>query len=140
MPRKSAASLSLVSALDGRRSRLRPPPTLSEPERTQFIDVVSSCKPEHFQTSDIPLLLRYCECAVLAQQAATQLRIEGAVVGGRVNPWAVIQEKSIRGLVSLSMRLRLSPQARAANNPSRPQPHQVSHYEKMALGNSDPEA
>ena len=137
MPRRSAASLTVVSALVGRRSRLRPPPTLSEPERTAFIDTVSSCKPEHFQMSDMPLLVRYCEAAVLAQQAATQLRVEGAVVGGRVSPWLCVQEKAIRELVALSMRLRLSPQARAANNPSRPQP-QASHYEKMALGNDNP--
>jgi hypothetical protein len=38
---------------------------------------------------------------------------------GRISPWTVIQEKSVRSLVALSMRLRLSPQSRAANNPSR---------------------
>jgi phage terminase small subunit len=136
MPRKSAASLTVVSALDGRRSRLRPPPTLAEPERTVFLDTVSACKPEHFQPSDIPLLVRYCEACVMAQHAAVQMRAEGAVLGGRISPWLVVQEKAIRALVALSMRLRLSPQARATNNPSRPQP-QASHYEKMALGDGD---
>jgi hypothetical protein len=42
-------------------------------------------------------------------------------------------------LIPFAMRLRLSPQARAANNPSRQQP-QVSHYERMALGHGDSEA
>jgi phage terminase small subunit len=92
--------------------------------------------PGHFQASDLPLLVRYVEASVLAEQAASQLRLEGPVVAGRVSPWVTVQEKSVRALVALSMRLRLSPQARAPNNPSRPPP-QVSHYEKMSLGPDD---
>jgi hypothetical protein len=63
--------------------------------------------------------VRYCETAVLAQEAAEHLRLEGPVIAGRISPWMVIQEKSVRSSVALSMRLRLSPQSRAANNPSR---------------------
>jgi phage terminase small subunit len=137
MPRKSAASLSVIP-IDGRSSRLRPPASLSEAERTAFVDLVSACKPGHFQASDLPLLVRYVEASVLAEQAATQLRLEGPVIAGRVSPWLTVQEKSVRALVALSMRLRLSPQARAPNNPSRPPP-QVSHYEKMSLGHDDRE-
>jgi phage terminase small subunit len=132
MPRRSAASLSVVS-LDRRASRLRPPAHLSEAERSAFVDLVSACKPGHFQASDLPLLCRYVEASVLAEQAATELRREGPVIAGRVSPWVTVQEKAVRALVALSMRLRLSPQARAPNNPSR-RPSQVSHYEKMALG------
>jgi hypothetical protein len=56
MPRKSAASLSVIP-IDGRSSsRLRPPATsLSGAERTAFVDLVSACKPGHFQASDLPL-------------------------------------------------------------------------------------
>ena len=121
MPRKSAASLSVIP-LDSRRSRLRPPASLSEAARTVFLGIVTGAKSNHFQATDLPLLVRYCEAAVLAQEAAEHLRLEGPVViAGRISPWMVIQEKSVRSLVALSMRLRLSPQSRAANNPSRRQ-------------------
>ena len=130
MPRKSSAALAVVG-VDGRPGRLRPPATLSDSERTVFVNLVGACKPEHFQASDLPLLARYCEATVLAEQAAEHLRTEGAVIAGRVSPWITVQEKAIRALTALSMRLRVSPQARAPNNPSRPQPANV--YERMAL-------
>ncbi len=50
--------------------------------------------------------------AVLNEQAARELQRGGAVVDGKPSPWIVVQEKCIRALVSLSMRLRLSPQSR----------------------------
>jgi hypothetical protein len=56
-------------------------------------------------------LARYCEIAILAEQAALELR-NGAVVDGKPSPWIVVQEKCVRAMVSLSMRLRLSPQSR----------------------------
>ena len=80
-------------------------------ERTVFVDVVTACDPTHFQPSDLPLLCRYCEAAVLGEQAALELR-RGAVVDGKPSPWITIQEKAVRAMVSLSMRLRLSPQSR----------------------------
>ena len=129
MPSKSSASLSVLPS--SRAGRLRAPPSLGEAERTVFVDLVAACKPSQFQTSDLPLLCRYCEQAVLAEQAAIHLRTEGPVLAGRVNPWITVQEKAIRGLVALSMRLRLSPQARQANNPTRPQPANI--YERMAI-------
>jgi phage terminase small subunit len=132
VPRKGALS---VVSIDG-RSRLRPPPSLSEIERAIFVDLVATTKPTHFAASDLPLLVRYCESAALADQAAQHLRDEGPVIAGRVSPWLVAQEKSIRALTALSMRLRLSPQARAPNNPSRAQ-QPVSHYEKMRLQNDE---
>lgn len=93
-------------------TRLEPPTSLSEAERTVFIALVNSCGPTHFKASDMPLLSRYCEQTVLADLAAIYLREEGAVAGAKVSPWVTVQEKAIRGLVALSMRLRLSPQAR----------------------------
>lgn len=134
MPRKSAAELSVVR-IDA-RSRLRPPASLVEPERTIFLDLVSTCKPDHFKASDMSLLVRYCEATALADLAATHLREEGAVIAGRTSPWLVVQEKSVRALVSLSMRLRLSPQARAPNAPTRRLPP-TSAYERMALDEPD---
>jgi phage terminase small subunit len=108
--RISAAELSVIG-VDGQLARPLPPAALSEPERELFSSIVGGCDAEHFRQTDLPLLSRYCEAAVLAEQAALELR-NGAVVNGKPSPWIVIQEKCVRAMVSLSMRLRLSPQSR----------------------------
>jgi len=54
---------------------------------------VNSCDARHFRPADAPLLNRYVESAVLAEQAARELREQGAVVGGKIDAWIVIQEK-----------------------------------------------
>jgi len=139
MPRKSAAELAArnVVALDGKPPRLRPPPSLSEAERTVFIDLVASAKPDHFVASDLPLLTRYCEAIVLGDRAAAELR-KAAIIDGKVSPWVGIQEKATKAVIMLSMRLRLSPQSRAPNNPSRPAPP-VSAYDVMRLAADESE-
>jgi phage terminase small subunit len=109
MPRTSAAARSAVIAVP---PRVRAPASLSETERTVFAGVVKACDPRHFRQSDLPLLSRFCELTALADQAASELRRHGAVINGRASPWIVVQEKCVRGLVALSMRLRLSPQSR----------------------------
>jgi len=119
-----------------RETRLRPPASLSEAERSIFVDLVAANPPSHFRESDLPLLCRYCEATALAEQAARELRKEGAVIAGRTSPWITVQEKSVRAMVALSMRLRLSPQARAPNNPSR-KSAPTSAYERMALDVKD---
>jgi phage terminase small subunit len=91
---------------------LRAPESLSETERAIFAAVVKACEAKHFRQSDLPLLCRFCELTALADQAASELRQHGAVINGRASPWIVVQEKCVRGLVALSMRLRLSPQSR----------------------------
>jgi hypothetical protein len=131
MPRKSAAELSVVTGIGSRASRLRPPATLSEPERTAFIEIVDSCAAGHFVHSDMPLLCRYAEASVLAEQAARELRQGGAVINGRPSPWLTVQERCVRAMVALTMRLRLSPQARQPNNPSRKPAGAVSAYDLM---------
>ncbi|HEX9072974.1 MAG TPA: P27 family phage terminase small subunit [Pseudolabrys sp.] len=109
--RKSTAELSVI-AVDGKPPRLEPPASLSEAERIIFTALVASCDARHFQASDLPLLVRYCEACALADLAAAELRRDGAVVKGKASPWIVIQEKAVRAMVALSMRLRLSPQSR----------------------------
>jgi phage terminase small subunit len=108
--RISAAALS-VTGVDGQQTRPSAPACLSEPERELFASIIGGCNADHFRQTDLPLLSRYCEAAVLAEQAALELR-NGAVVDGKPSPWIVIQEKCVRAMVSLSMRLRLSPQSR----------------------------
>src|SRR5262245_46987542 len=111
MPRKSFAA-SLVVPVDGGPPRIKPPPTLSPPEAQRFAELVAATARGHFRVSDIPLLARYCEAAVLAAEAARQLNEHGAVIDGRPSGWLIVQEKSVRALTALSLRLRLSPQAR----------------------------
>jgi hypothetical protein len=136
MPRKSDADLKVI-ALDGRQSRLRPPASLSEAERSLFASLVAANSPGHFKTSDLPLLSQYVQAAVLSDQAVAELRVS-PVVNGKPSPWLTLFEKTNRAMVSLSMRLRLSPQARAPNNPSRPQPP-VSAYERIKVLEDDTE-
>jgi hypothetical protein len=90
---------------------LVPPASLSATARVVFVDLVAACDPTHFRPSDIPLLVRYSESIVLADQAALELR-NGAVVKGKASPWLAIQREAIKAMVALSMRLRLSPQSR----------------------------
>jgi phage terminase small subunit len=73
--------------------------------------VVAACDRDHFRPSDLPLVVRYVEAAALGDQAAAQLRL-GAVITGKPSPWITVQEKAVRAMVALSMRLRLSPQSR----------------------------
>ena len=119
--RKSGNALSVVE-VEGRPPQLQPPASLSDAERAVFIDIASSVDRRHFQPADWPLLVRYCEATVLAEQAAKELREGGAVLDGRTNPWITVQEKAVRALVALSGRLRLSPQARSPANVAKPAP------------------
>ena len=108
--RKSAEELSI--RVDGKPERLQPPDYMSAAERQHFKELVACCSPDHFRQSDMPLLARYVEADILAQQAADRLRTEGAVLDGRPNAWITVQEKTCRALVALSGRLRLCPQSR----------------------------
>jgi hypothetical protein len=131
MPRKSAASQ--VIQLDTRHDRLRPPADLPPPERELFASIVSSCKPGHFQASDAPLLSQYVANVVLNERAAAELR-EAPIIDGKASPWLVVAEKSHRAVVALSLRLRLSPQARAPHTPTRREAMQApSAYDLMRL-------
>jgi phage terminase small subunit len=111
--RKSAAAMSVALSVDGSPDRLQPPEHLSADERKRFVDIVTNCDARHFRPSDTTLLARFVEADALAEKAAAELRKHGAVSkDGKPNGWLVVQEKSVRALVSLSMRLRLSPQSR----------------------------
>jgi hypothetical protein len=85
---------------------------LAGPEAKLFKQIISNCAHDHFRSSDLPLLCRYVEASILAERAALQLR-DAPVVDGKPSPWLPVREKATRELVALSMRLRLSPQARA---------------------------
>ena len=108
--RKSAASFETIN-VDGSPDRLQPPDHLSADERRRFADIVTNCDARHFRPSDMSLLVRFVEADGLAERAAKELR-KHPVVDGKPSAWLAVQEKSVRALVSLSMRLRLSPQSR----------------------------
>jgi len=67
--RISAAALSVLS-VDGQQARPLPPACLSEPERELFASIVGGCDADHFRQTDLPLLSRYCEAAILAERGA----------------------------------------------------------------------
>ena len=108
--RKSAASFETVN-VDGSPSRRRPPDHLSADERRRFVEIVSTCDAAHFRPSDTTLLCRFVEADALAERAAKELR-KHPVVDGKASAWLAVQEKSVRALVSLSVRLRLGPMSR----------------------------
>jgi hypothetical protein len=128
MPRRSAASLQFPTSA-GTAERLLPPPDLDAPERKIFVDLVAGNKAEHFRASDTPLLAAYCRAIVLERRSAAALAAGDAKA---LATW----EKATKAMVALSMRLRLSPQARAPNNPTRPakpQQEAVSYYDRARL-------
>jgi len=80
-----------------------------------FAQLVSNVPPNHFRASDLSLLVQYCAAVVLNEKAHDELRRE-PIKDGKPSPWLVISEKMHRATVALSMRLRLSPQARLPNS------------------------
>ena len=108
--RKSAASLEVIN-VDGSPDRLQPPDHLSADERERFTKIIASCDARHFRPSDMTLLCRFVEADALAERAAKELR-KHPVIDGKASPWLMVQEKSVRALTALSIRLRLSPSSR----------------------------
>jgi hypothetical protein len=127
MPRRSAASFAIPS-VTGAPPRLCSPTDLTPDERQIFIDLVASAKAEHFRASDLPLLSAYCRAIALERRSAQELAAGDDKALAR---W----EKATKAMVALSMRLLLSPQSRAPNNPNRPSRLEpsLSYYDRMEL-------
>jgi P27 family predicted phage terminase small subunit len=108
----------------GRRAGAHPPkrpvPTappvapagLSAEEERIFQQLLASVDGDHLHPGDLPLLVSYCQAIAQHDRAVQAIRREGDVVDGKPSPWITVQEKAQRAMVALSMRLRLSPQAR----------------------------
>lgn len=111
--------------LDVRTVRLTPPATMGEAAANEFAHLVKVVSPAHFCEADLPLLVAYAESIVNLRLAQERLDSQGQVVNGKLNPWASACEKSVRSMVALSLRLRLSPSSRydpgAASRSTRPQ-------------------
>ena len=110
--RSAADLLAGFPRVDGARGRLRPPADLDHGVKRVFTGIVAACPPDHFVASDTPLLIEYVRAVTMAERASVALRNDGPVLDGRPSPWITIQEKQVRAMTALSMRLRLSPQAR----------------------------
>jgi hypothetical protein len=132
MPRRSSASLSVISPT-GIPLRLAPPADLDDAERDVFINTVGSKRPEAFEPSDLPLLAAYARAVVLEQRAAAALKTNGPVTAdGKPSPWLAVLAQATKAMMTLSLRLRLSPQGR--RSPDRPGHVPVlSVYEQMDL-------
>jgi phage terminase small subunit len=125
MPRKAADALVVPIPTS---TRLHPPPGLSAGAKSEFLRIVTTEKPEHFKPSDQSLLVQYCEAASLAERAMKELQGDDAP-----ERWLRAWEKAVRAMSGLALRLRLSPQSRMPNNPTRRPPERVSYYEREAL-------
>jgi phage terminase small subunit len=110
--------------------RLQPPDGLSEGARAEFLRIVTAERPDHFRKSDLSLLIQYCEAAALAERAVRELQREDAKAS-----WLTRWEKATRTMVALSARLRICPQSRQPNNPTRPKA--TSYYDQMRLEDDD---
>ena len=133
MPRASAASLAVLSPAP-QRAAIDAPAHLSPAERDIFLDIVSTCRPNHFMPSDGVLLAAYAAIAVEMQLATEQVREHGMVDGeGKITAWFSAQERLAKTMSILAHRLRLSPQGRSPTNPSRAS--RMSVYEEMNIGN-----
>lgn len=106
MPRKSSEAL-LFPSVDGSPPQLEPPASLSAAEREIFVSLVSTIDRKHFRPSDLPLLNSYVRAIDLEARAAKALADDPCD-----KAWLSTWEKASRVMVALSMRLRLSPQAR----------------------------
>jgi hypothetical protein len=104
---------------------------MSEPARKLFLDLVLGSRADHFQATDAALLVRYCEAHATAERAEAAIARE-PLIEGKASPWWGILSQANKTVQGLSMRLRLSPQARAPNNPTRPVPEE-RYYERMKL-------
>jgi hypothetical protein len=95
---------------------------------------VTSVPSTQFTASDLPLLTRYVETLVLAEQAAGELRVGSLVTtDGKVNPWFQIHQQATKAMAGLALRLRLGPQSRVAKASKKSAAGPVSYYERMRL-------
>jgi hypothetical protein len=111
---------------------LQPPRELTSAEKRIWISIVSDRKPEHFVASDKVLLIAYCHAAALEAALARQITAKKSD-STMIARW----ERAVRAMVSLSMRLRLSPQSRSpthsAARPNRREAPSISYLDKMKL-------
>ena len=113
MPRQAAADAATAIFRPKTTTRLVCRPEAPQAVQEAFRRIVESVDAGHFAASDAPLVERYAEAVVLAEQAADALAREGPVTPeGKASAWIVIQEKAHRASVALAGKLRLAPHSR----------------------------
>jgi hypothetical protein len=112
--------------------RLKPPGSLGEPEKRAFLDLICRVPAGQFRESDLPLLCRWAEVTIMAEQAAGELAAQGMVVDGKVSPWFSIHQQATKALGMLALRLHLAPQSRAHAAP-KTLPATLSYYDRWSL-------
>jgi hypothetical protein len=116
--------------------RVRPPGTLSEPEKRAFVALVAASPADQFTPADMDLLVSWAESTVLARRAAREVELAGGPVlpDGKTSPWFAVHQQCIKTLSGLAIRLRISPQGR---NPtaraSKKTVAQLSYYDMMQI-------
>jgi phage terminase small subunit len=134
MPRRSSVDVAFSSST---RARIRPPDDLAGPERKLFIDLAVACRADHFENSDVALLVVFCNALVLEKVALAGLKSDGYVTAeGRPSGWLNILAQATRVISTYSRMLRLNPSARHAT-PASSEPEPISYYEKMSLERGD---
>ena len=123
MPRRSAASLSVVSIDAARVARLRPPSSLSKLERETFVELAAIAS--HLKPADVPTLASYAQCVVLCRKL------------GRNPDKADLWQKMVRVQMALARSLRMTPQSRTDSRTAgrRQADGPISHYEEMRIEN-----
>ena len=129
-PGRLAAAAAGFPSPDAGATRLRPPDDLSPEARAVFVDVVVNSNPEHFQPADLPLLCVYADAVVQAQACAKLVR-----EGTGTDLVLKAQRNALSAVFQLSMRLRVSPQARQVRKSlgSNTRPPSVNYYDRLAL-------
>jgi phage terminase small subunit len=111
MPRKSAAASAFPSVHAGVIPR--PPAGLSPAAAAIFRELVAAAPRGHFRASDVPVIEVYATAVAQTRQAERELAQGGPVTaGGKTSPWLRVRNDAAKVIASLSMRLRLCPQAR----------------------------
>jgi phage terminase small subunit len=133
--RKSAAELAVFPRVDGQPARLQPPSGLDETEARIFAELAAGVDARHFTSTDMPLIVTYVQAVAQNARAVRHLHEEGDVIGGKPSPWVLVRREAVMAMSTMSMRLRLSPQARREK--ARPPQGPISYYDLMALREAD---
>lgn len=116
--RKSAAALSVVTAVAELRRLPEPPGTLTQPQATVWRSVMSTVAADLIGEEAFPVLVEYCRAVVTADQIAEQLAaFDPAWLADEdgLRRWNTLSQMQTRvqGMIgSLGGKLRLNPSSR----------------------------
>jgi phage terminase small subunit len=116
------------------RLQLRPPDYLPDEAREIFNALVLNTKENHLTAADVPMLAAYAEAHIQQRDAARLIR-EGKGDDSVIKA----QRAALSAIFQLSMRLRLSPQARLTRTSVRADTRapNVSYYDVMEQAEID---